>query len=125
AGLVLLFAAASNLFSADTTAKPKPVLLYSRYYNAAGENRYAPDGVYKEVLQRLRAEFDVRIHNQPVTPRTLAGVNFILIANPNYKAAGTNPPPPHVSPADIDALTECVRTGGGLMPMENQDHHSL
>src|ERR1041384_3787915 len=88
AALVLFLAATSDLLSADTTTKPKPVLLYSRYYNAAGENRYAPDGVYKEVLQRLRAEFDVRIHNQPLTPRTLAGVNLLLIANPNDKAAG-------------------------------------
>jgi hypothetical protein len=123
AGLILLLAAASNLFSADTTAKP--VLLYSRYYNAEGENRYAPDGVYKEVLQRLRAEFDVRIHNQSLTPLTLAGVNVILIANPNDKAAGTNPPPPHVTSSDIETLTGFVRNGGGLILMENQENHNL
>src|SRR5207249_682618 len=83
AALILLLAAAGNSLSADTTAKAKPVLLYSRYYNAEGENRYAPDGVYKDVLDRLRREFDVRIHNEPLTTRTLAGVNLLLIANPN------------------------------------------
>ena len=35
-------------WSADSPAKP--VLLYSRYYNAEGENRYLPDDTYKQVL---------------------------------------------------------------------------
>jgi len=113
------------LLAADAGLKNKPVLLYSRYYNAEGENRYLPDGTYKEVVQRLREDFEVRVHNQPLTHRTLAGVKLLLIANPSDRAVGTNASPPHVSPADIAALTEFVHQGGGLILMENQENHNL
>jgi hypothetical protein len=103
----------------------KPVLLYSRCYNAEGENRYLPDGTYKEVLRRLRDEFDVRIHNQPLTRETLAGAGVVLVANPSDKAVGANPPPRHVTQEDVKALTEYVVKGGGLIVMGNQENHNL
>src|SRR2546423_82503 len=34
-------------------AESKPVFLYSRYFNAKGENRYTPEGTFKNVLDRL------------------------------------------------------------------------
>src|SRR4051812_29819081 len=86
--------------AADAPGVKKPVLLYSRHYNAVGETRYLPEGNYKDILNRLGAEFDVRVHSQPLNAQTLAGVNVVLIANPSDKAAGTNPAPPHVSGAD-------------------------
>ena len=112
------------LAAADSPAK-KPVLLYSRYYTAVGETRYLPDGTYKEFLNRLRDEFNVRVHSQPFNAQTLAGVNVVLIANPSDKAVGTNPPPPHVSTADTAALTLYVKQGGGLIVMGNQENHNL
>jgi hypothetical protein len=115
----------SNVLAADSARKNKPVLLYSRYYNAQGENRYLPDGTYKEVLRRLRDEFDVRVHDQSMRSRTLADVNLVLIANPSDKAVGTNPPPSHVSATDIEVLSDFVRNGGGLIIMENQENHNL
>lgn len=122
--LFLLAAGIADLAAADSPAK-KPVLLYSRYYNAAGESRYLPDGTYKEILTRLRDEFDVRVHSQPLNAPTLAGVNVLLIANPSDKAVGTNPPPPHVTAADIGALTRYVEQGGGFIVMGNQENHNL
>lgn len=86
--LTALLALPLTLAAAET---PKPVLLYSRYFNALGETRYQPDGNYKEVLTRLRGEFEVRIHAEPLNAKSLAGVNAVLIANPSDKAAGTNP----------------------------------
>jgi len=83
--LTALLALPLTLAAAET---PKPVLLYSRYFNAVGETRYQPDGNYKEVLTRLRGEFEVRIHAEPLNAKTLAGVNAVLIANPSDKAAG-------------------------------------
>ena len=121
--LSLLVATRAGL-AADSTAK-KPVLLYSRCYNAVGESRYLPDGTYQEILARLRDEFEVRVHRQPLNARTLAGVNLVLIANPSDKAVGTNPPPPHVTGADIGALTRYVEQGGGLIVMGNQENHNL
>jgi len=109
--------------SADSGSKP--VLLYSRYYNAEGENRYLPDGTYKDVLQRLRSEFEVRVHNKPLTPETLVGVRLLLIANPSDKAVGSGPPPPHVSATDIKTLTGFLEKGGGLIIMGNQENHNL
>src|SRR5437867_12908949 len=103
----------------------KPVLLYSRYYNAEGENRYLPDGTYKEVLKNLRDDFEVRVSAKPPTPETLAGVKLLLIANPNDKPVGNHPPPPHVSAADIKTLTGFVEQGGGLIIMGNQENHNL
>jgi len=122
--LCLLSLCALDLAAADSPAK-KPVLLYSRYYNAPGEARYLPDGTYKDILGRLRDEFEVRVHSQRLNAQTLAGVNVLLIANPSDKAVGTNPPPPHVTAADIDALTRYVERGGGLIVMGNQENHNL
>jgi hypothetical protein len=130
AGTVVVTAVLSALFivpspGADTPAQKKPVLLYSRYFNALGETRYLPEGNYKDVLTRLRGEFDVRVNRQPLNAETLAGVNVVLIANPSDTAAGTNPPPPHVSATDIDLLTHFVQAGGGLIVMGNQEKHNL
>jgi len=120
----LLTAGMANLTAAESPVK-KPVLLYSRYYNAAGETRYLPDGTYQDVLARLSNEFDVRVHSQPLNAQTLTGVNVLLIANPSDKAVGTNQPPPHVTAADIGALTRYVEQGGGLIVMGNQENHNL
>lgn len=124
--LFTLFLLAAGLaeLAADSPAK-QPVLLYSRYYNASGETRYLPDGTYQEILTRLRNEFVVRVHSQPLNAQTLAGVNVLLIANPSDQAVGTNPPPPHVMAADIGALTHYVEQGGGLIVMGNQENHNL
>ena len=121
--ILLLFG--SPLWAADGAERTKPVLLYSRYFNAAGETRYLPDGSYKEVLKRLRDEFDVRVHDQPLTAQSLADVNVLLLANPSDKAVGNHPPPPHVSAADIAVLTRFVEKGGGLIVMGNQENHNL
>src|SRR6185295_14794156 len=37
----------------------------------------------------------------------------------------TNPPPPHVTSADIDTLSHFVEQGGGLIVMGNQENHNL
>src|SRR6266702_4869990 len=118
-----LAASTPSGWSADSTAKP--VLLYSRYYNAEGENRYLPDDTYKQVMQRLRQDFDVRIHNKPPTREKLADVKLLFIVNPSDKAVGNHPPPPHVSLADIKVLTEFVGQGGGLIVSGNQENHNL
>jgi hypothetical protein len=101
------------------------VFLYSRYFNAVGENRYTPDGTFKDVLDRLRGDFEVRADAKPFTEESLRGVKVVLIANPSDKASGTNPAPPHVSSADIAILSAFVRAGGGLIVMENQENHNL
>src|SRR5262249_17026342 len=103
----------------------KPVFLYSRYFNAKGEKRYLPDGTYSDVLQRLRSDFHVRIHAEPLTAKNLAGCNVALIANPTDKAVETNSPPHHFSARDIDALTQFVKNGGGLIVLGNQENHNL
>ncbi len=122
---VLMALFASRALGADSASPKKPVLLYSRYFNALGETRYLPDGTYKDILARLRSEFEVRVHREPLNDRTLAGVNVVLIANPSDKPVGTNPPPAHVSPTDIEVLTRFVQNGGGLIVMGNQENHNL
>jgi hypothetical protein len=52
-------------------------------------------------------------------------VKVVLIANPSDKAVAGNPPPPHVSTADIEALSGFVDRGGGLIVMGNQENHNL
>ena len=111
--------------SAAAEPHTKPVLLYSRYYNAEGEHRYEPNGTYKQVIQRLREDFEVRIHNKPLTRDTLADVKLLFIVNPSDKAVSNNPAPPHVSAADIKVLTEFVKNGGGLIVSGNQENHNL
>ena len=126
--LIILFlriAVAGGLPGSESRTRTKPVFLYSRHYNAAGENRYLPDGNFKEILARLRGEFDVRVHDQALDARTLADVSVVLIANPSDRAAGTNAPPPHMTAADIAALTRYVEQGGGLIVMGNQENHNL
>ena len=103
----------------------KPVLLYSRYFNAKGEARYLADGNYKEFLQQLSNEFDVRVNSNPLDADTLRDVNVLLIANPSDNAAGNNPPPHHVDENDVRHLTAYVQRGGGLVVMGNQENHNL
>ncbi len=121
--IAILLAQPLPLTAAD--APKKPVLLYSRHFNAAGETRYLPDGTFKEILTKLRGEFDVRVNSDPLTAKTLAGVNVLLIANPSDKAVGQNPPPPHVSASDITTLVQFIEKGGGLIVMGNQENHNL
>ena len=111
--------------AAGAAEDAKPVFLYSRYFNAKGESRYLPDGTYKDVLDRLRGDFDVRVSDAPLNAETLKGVAVVLIANPSDKAAGRNPPPHHCSPADVRELTRFVDAGGGLIAMGNQENHNL
>lgn len=116
------FFTTSRAIAAETS---KPVLLYSRYYNAVGENRYEPAGSYSNFLARLSKDFVVRVSSQPLNHLTLSGADVVLIANPSDKAAGTNPPPPHVTADDLKAITTYVANGGGLIIMGNQENHNL
>jgi hypothetical protein len=120
-----LAASAALLFGADSAPAKKPVLLYSRYFNAEGEKRYLPDGTYKAILEKARDAFEVRVSNEPLNRQTLAGVNVVLIANPSDKANGQNPPPHHFSDTDIRELTRFVENGGGFVIMGNQENHNL
>ncbi len=125
--LLGLLAALSFTRSAQVGAAevPRPVLLYSRHFNAVGENRYLPDGTYREILHRLSHEFDIRVHDQPLTPQSLQGIKVILIANPSDRAVGTNPPPHHLTDADINTLDSYINGGGGLVILGNQENHNL
>jgi len=120
---LLLMIAPSHLF-AQAGAK-KPVLLYSRYFNAKGESRYLPDGTYRDVLARLGDTFEVRVNDLPLNAQNLKDVKVVLIANPSDRAVRNNPAPPHVSPADVEALSKFVHDGGGLIAMGNQEGHNL
>src|ERR1043165_9349635 len=106
-------------------AETKPVFLYSRYFNAAGEARYLPDGNYKEVLELLGKDFDVRVNDKPLTSENLKGVDVVLVANPSDKAVGNNPSPHHVDQNDIREITKYVKAGGGFIVMGNQENHNL
>ncbi len=103
----------------------KPVLLYSRTWNAEGETRYQPDGTYSGILAKMRESFEVRIGTGPITTASFAGVAVILIANPSDKAVAGNPAPRHVVPEDRAILTDFVKKGGGLILMGNQENHNL
>ncbi|HEX4794725.1 MAG TPA: hypothetical protein VH370_13075 [Humisphaera sp.] len=103
----------------------KPVLLYSRYFNAKGESRYLPDGTYKDVLAKLADTFNVRVNDEPLNATTLKGVAVVLIANPSDKAVGGNPPPHHCTPSDVAELSHFVESGGGVIVMGNQENHNL
>lgn len=121
----LLFLATLSLGPSAITAEAKPVLLYSRYFNAKGETRYLPEGTYKDVLDRVRGEFEVRVHDEPLKGASLRDVAVVLIVNPSDQAVGANPRPPHCSADDVMELTRFVRNGGGLIVMGNQENHNL
>jgi unsaturated rhamnogalacturonyl hydrolase len=122
---LVLFVLAFAPVAALQAAASKPVFLYSRHFNAPGEDRYLPDGNYKDLLQRLAKDFDVRSNDKPLTAQTLAGVSVLLIANPSDKAVANNPPPHHFDAHDLAALTDFVKSGGGLIVMGNQENHNL
>jgi hypothetical protein len=113
-----------NIFAAEP-ATNKPVLLYTRYFNAPGENRYLPNGNFKDVLAKLQTEFEIRTNSEPITKKSLADVNVLLIANPDDKADGKNPPPHHISKADAKVISEFVERGGGFILMGNQEGHNV
>ena len=103
----------------------KPVFLYCLHFQAPGENRYPADGSYKDALDLLRRDFEVRVSDARPDATLLAGVDIVLISNPNEKAVGTNLPPVHVGAADADALARFVERGGGLVVLGNQEGHNL
>ena len=113
-----------NIF-ADEPTNNRPVLLYTRYFNAPGENRYLPTGNFKDVLAKLKMQFDVRANSEPVTSKSLADVNVLLVANPDDKADGTNAPPHHVSKVDVKVISKFVERGGGFILMGNQEGHNV
>jgi hypothetical protein len=123
AGLVAAFCAGH----ASRAAEPgsKPVLLYSRYFNAQGEERYQPEGTFKPFLDQLRTHFQVVTHNFPLTAKTLANVDVVLVANPSDKAVKNNPPPHHFDKTSISAITKFVQNGGGFIILGNQENHNL
>ncbi len=117
--------AVCTVAAADFQHGSKPVLLYSRYYNAEGEDRYQPEGTYKLFLEKIGTEFEVVTHNKPLTAGNLKGVDVVLIANPSEKAVKNGPAPHHFEAADIKALTRFVEQGGGFIIMGNQENHNL
>ncbi len=123
---IFLLSALFALFGADlSAAADKPVLLYSQWLNAPGENRYPADGNYSQAMAALREEFTVRTNAEPLNARTLADVKVLLIANPNERAHTTNPPPHHLSSEDAIALYNWLVGGGSLILMGNQENHNL
>lgn len=113
------------LSAADSPANARPVLLYNRHFSAPGGELYPPHGAYKEVVRRLRGEFNVRSDKAPLTTNSLADVKVLFIANPSDKAVGANPPPPHFSKRDIETITGFVQRGGGLILFGNQENHNF
>jgi len=122
---LVLFVLGLAPVAALPAADAKPVFLYSRHFNAPGEDRYLPDGNYKELRRRLANDFDVRVNDQPPTAEKLAGVKVVLIANPSDQAVVNHSPPHHFDAHDIAALTDFVKHGGGLIVMGNQENHNL
>lgn len=118
-------AASLSAIAAESSPAKKPVFLYSLYYQAPGENRYPPNGSYQELLENLRATFEVRISDSRPTDQLLRGVSVVLLANPNEHAVGTNPPPPHLQRAEAQTLARFVERGGGLIALGNQEGHNL
>src|SRR5277367_985957 len=96
-----------TIFAAES-ATNKPVMLYTRYFNAPGENRYLPTGNFKDMLAKSRTEFEVRADSDPITSKSLADVNVLVIANPDDKADGTNTPPHHISSTDAKVISRFV-----------------
>ncbi|MDA7618828.1 MAG: hypothetical protein P8L18_12840 [Verrucomicrobiota bacterium] len=103
----------------------RPVLLYSRYYNAEGETRYLPEGSYRDILEALGETFAVRVHSKRPNRSNLRDVDLLLISNPSWKAIGTNTPPPHINTRDRKVLFRFVARGGGIILMGNQEDHNL
>ncbi len=123
--LLLAFTFIGDVGAAAAEAPGKPVLLYSRYFNAKGEDRYSAETTFRDVVAKLRETFDVRINDEPLNAQTLKGVAVVLIANPSDKAAPNNPPPHHVTAQDVQNLAQFVNAGGGLIAMGNQENHNL
>ena len=82
-------------------------------------------GTYKDVLERLEKDFEVRVNDKPLTAENLKDVNVVLVANPSDEAVGGNPPPHHVDERDIAEITKYLEQGGGLIVMGNQENHNL
>jgi len=125
ASLVALWCCLAACSDRVAAAENKPVLLYCRYFNAEGEDRYSADTTYKDVLAKLRETFEVRVDAEPLTAKALADVKLVLIANPNDKAAPGHNPPHHFSARDIEVLSSYVKDGGGLIFLGNQENHNL
>src|SRR3954464_11255369 len=122
---LMLLLLPSLVAAGKLNAAEKQVLLYSRYFNAEGENRYTPDTTYKDVLEKLGREFEVQVSAERPTKTALTSVKLLLIANPSDKAVPGHSSPHHFAEADITAISEFIHQGGGLIIMGNQENHNL
>ncbi len=120
--LTVLVALLSTL---TTYAEEKPLLVYSRTWNAIGESRYQPDGTYSTILAKLGETFTVKSSSEPLTEAALQGVKLLIVANPSEKAVGSHPAPRHLESADRALLLKWIHAGGGLIIMGNQENHNL
>lgn len=124
-GMATLGLAAGNGRASTAKAGRRPVVWYCLRYQAPGENRYAPDGTYRDILQTLGQTFEVKVSAAEPTMESLRGVDVVLLANPNDQAFGTNAPPFHMTAKNIATWKQYIRRGGGLILMGNQDNHNL
>ena len=132
-GILAVFAAITGGLFLTDAAEPspasgtahKPVFLYCLHYQAPGENRYPAEGSCRQILDRLRSSFEVRVSVDPPSPKLLQDVAVVLIANPNESAVGTQPPPAHLTRGDILAWSTYLQEGGGLILLGNQEGHNL
>jgi hypothetical protein len=124
--LVLLGCLTLQLSNVTGQDAAKLRLLYSRRFNAQGENRYTLGGAYSRVLSALSNQFVVKSDDQPLSSKNLKGVKVVLLANVSESASGTNAAPHHISDSDVRVLSKFVRDGGGLIFLSNQsDGHNL
>ncbi|MDX1953041.1 MAG: hypothetical protein SFY81_12740 [Verrucomicrobiota bacterium] len=109
-----------------TCAADKPVYYYNRHFNALGEPWYHPDGNYSQVLSNLNHHFSVRADLDPLSSGSLDSTRVLMLVNLSAAAAGTNPPPNHLSDSDIELITRFVEKGGALIFLSNQPQgHNL
>jgi hypothetical protein len=77
------------------------------------------DSSYALAAERLAArDFEVRPNtDRPLTRDTLAGADVLVIAHPSDRRweVTVNSRPPRLSEAEVDAIDEFVRGGGGLI----------
>ena len=127
AQISILFCYATLFFSCFELqgSEDKPVLLYSRYYNAEGEKRYLPKGTYSEILKELSAEFEVRVHAERPSMKNLKDVDVVLISNPSANPVNGNPLPAMLEERDRRQLSRFIKKGGGVIIMGNQENHNL
>jgi unsaturated rhamnogalacturonyl hydrolase len=121
----------SALLSCDQKridGRAKPIILYDQYHHQKQDDKSihasgwygvadTSDSGYSRLFDALSPNYEIRETEEKITRSALQDIALLIIVNPDLPKHA--PQPNYVAAEEIDAITDFVKTGGGLLVIGN------